>query len=71
MKLGLEVLLEKQVALLGDIRRVLSKQPTGGKGKAEPIAVSLPKDKSGARAETVARHGSARHARHYRRTRAS
>jgi hypothetical protein len=60
----------KQVALLGDIRGLLAKQSTGGK-KAEPITVTLPKDRPGIRQEAAARHGSTRHARHYRRTRAS
>jgi len=61
----------QQIALLGEIRRLLAKQPPGGKGKSEPISVTLPKDQSGLRPEAAGRPGSARHARHYRRTRAS
>jgi hypothetical protein len=61
----------KQAALLGDIRHLLAKRSTEGKGKAEPITVALTEDPAHVRPQAAARHRSTRHAREYRRTRAS
>jgi len=62
---------EKQVALLGEIRRLLSDEDTGRKVKAEPISVTLAENQPEVRPEAVVRQGSARHARDTRRTRAN
>ncbi|WP_262300283.1 DUF3141 domain-containing protein [Microvirga sesbaniae] len=69
---------EKQVTLLGEIRRLLSEEEagdkSGGRAKAEPITVTLvehqPKDRPGAAAKT-AKHGATRRSSDTRRTRAS
>jgi hypothetical protein len=60
-----------QSALLGDIRRLLSKQRADGEEKEGQIAVTLTKDQARVRPDGVARHGSPRHGRRHRRTRAS
>ncbi|WP_445500511.1 DUF3141 domain-containing protein [Microvirga sp. G4-2] len=61
---------EKQMILLGEIRRLLEEEDKGGKAKAEPITVTLAENPDDLRPEQVAKQGSARHARDNRRTRA-
>jgi hypothetical protein len=62
---------EKQGTLLGEIRRLLAEEDTGGEAKAEPITVTLVERESEDRPGAVTGQGSARHARSNRRTRAS
>lgn len=62
---------EKQVTLIGEIRRLLSDESPDRKGKAEPITVTLAESQPEIRHKAVARQGSARHARDTRRTRAT
>jgi hypothetical protein len=61
----------KQVTLLGEIRRLLSDNGTGGKAKAEPITVTLVEHQAEDRPKRVARSASHRRPRDHRRTRAS
>ncbi|KLK93530.1 poly(3-hydroxybutyrate) depolymerase [Microvirga vignae] len=62
---------EKQVTLLGEIRRLLAEEDTSGTAKAEPITVTLAENPAEVRPEAVAKQASARHARDNRRTRGS
>jgi hypothetical protein len=61
----------KQTALLGEIRRLLSDNGTGGKAKAELISVTLAEDHAQSHSEVAAKPGSHRRPRDHRRTRAS
>jgi pimeloyl-ACP methyl ester carboxylesterase len=61
----------KQTALLGEIRRLLSDNGTGGKAKAELITVTLAENQSQSHPEMAAKPGSHRRPRDHRRTRAS
>jgi hypothetical protein len=62
---------EKQVILLGEIRRLLAEEGTGGEAKAEPITVTLVEREAEGRPGAVTGPGSTRQARNSRRTRAS
>ncbi len=65
---------EKQVILLGEIRRLLAEDETAGKTKVEPITVTLVEDQAKGRpvaAAKTAKHGSTRRSSDTRRTRAS
>ncbi|WP_414471314.1 DUF3141 domain-containing protein [Microvirga sp. M2] len=62
---------EKQVRLLGEIRRLLAEDETARETKAEPITVTLVERDTEARPGTAARRGSARRASVTRRTRAN
>jgi hypothetical protein len=61
----------KQTALLGEIRRLLSDNGTGGKAKAELISVIPAEDQAQSHPEVAAKPGSHRRLRDHRRTRAS
>jgi hypothetical protein len=51
---------DKQVTLLGEIRRLLSDDETGGEGKTEHITVTLPENKTVDQLKAVARPGTPR-----------
>jgi pimeloyl-ACP methyl ester carboxylesterase len=61
----------KQIALLGEIRRLLSENGTGGKVKAELITVPLAEGQAQPHPGVAAKPGSHRRPRDHRRTRAS
>jgi Protein of unknown function (DUF3141) len=61
----------KQTALLGEIRRLLSDNGTGGKAKAELITVTMAEDQVQFHPEVAAKPGSHRRRRDHRRRRAS
>jgi hypothetical protein len=60
---------DKQVTLLGEIRRLLSEDGAEGE-KGGPLTVTLPENQSKDRPKAVARPGPANRARDHRRTRA-
>jgi hypothetical protein len=62
---------DKQTALLGEIRRLLSDNGTGGKAKAELITVTMAEDQVQFHPEVAAKPGSHRRPRDHRRRRAS
>jgi pimeloyl-ACP methyl ester carboxylesterase len=62
---------EKQVTLLGEIRRILSDDDTGGKPKVELIKATLRGNTADDRPEAAPRHRSTRRASAHRRVRAS
>jgi len=62
---------EKQVTLLGEIRRILSDDDTGGKPKVELIKATLRGNTADDRPEVAPRHRSTRRASAHRRVRAS
>jgi pimeloyl-ACP methyl ester carboxylesterase len=62
---------DKQVTLLGEIRRLLSEEEEGNKAKSAPITVTLAETQAEVGPEAVAKPGSNRRSSNTRRTRAS